>query len=145
MSSDGARRSLDSSRRLGVGVRFGRNGRQFDKDVACLPVAVAGGPVKIGGFDFGAGKSVSRADMISQLLPAFRVGRLQGDLVQPLGGGDERMADGDHFVAGAHAAGEQREVQRRRAARDRARVRRAHGRGEFPFERGDLRTLRDPP
>ena len=57
---------------------------------------------------------------------------------------DERMTDGDHLVAGPDAEGQQSEVQCGRAARHRARVRRADGRGELALEGGDLRTLGDP-
>ena len=61
-----------------------------------------------------------------------------------VGGGDERVADRDHLVAGPDAEGEQGQVQRRRAARDGAGVRRADVRGELLLEGRDLRPLRDP-
>ena len=54
------------------------------------------------------------------------------------------MADGDDFVAGADADRQQRKVQRGRAARDGAGVRRADGGGELTLEGGDLGALRDP-
>ena len=66
-------------------------------------------------------------------------------VVDGIGGGDERVADRNHFVAGADADREQRQVERGRAVGDGARVRCAHLRGELPLERGDLRTLRHPP
>jgi hypothetical protein len=59
--------------------------------------------------------------------------------------GDERVADGNHFVAGAHAKCEQREMERCRAARDRAGMGRADGGGKLALERRDLRALRHPP
>src|SRR6185436_16631056 len=61
-----------------------------------------------------------------------------------VGGGDERMADRDDLVAGLDADGEQGEMERGRAVRDRGRERRADGGGELALEGGDLRALRDP-
>lgn len=62
--------------------------------------------------------------------------------------GDERMADGHHLIARAHARaharGEQCEMQRRGAARHRARLRRTHGGGEFIFKGRSLRPHREP-
>ena len=48
------------------------------------------------------------------------------------------------FVAGADADGQQRQMQRVRAIRHRARMRRAHVLGELALECGDFRSLRQP-
>ena len=61
-----------------------------------------------------------------------------------VGGGDVRVADGDDLVAGPHAKRRQGHMQRRRAARHRAGVRRTHLVREFALEGGHLGTLRDP-
>ena len=53
-------------------------------------------------------------------------------------GRDEGERHRDHFVAGADAGGEQRQVQRARAGVDRDGLRRAAERGEVALERGDL-------
>ena len=58
--------------------------------------------------------------------------------------GDERVADGDDLVARADADGQKRQVQRRRAVRDGAGVRRADVVGELALEGGDLRSLGHP-
>ena len=61
-----------------------------------------------------------------------------------VGGGDEGMADRDHLVARPDAQGEQGQVQRRRAAGDRAGVAGADVGGELLLERGHLGPLGDP-
>ena len=59
-------------------------------------------------------------------------------------GRDVGVADGHDLVAGAHADSQQRQMQRRRAARDRAGVLGADEVRELALERGDLGALRDP-
>ena len=70
--------------------------------------------------------------------------RRRAAVADRVGGGDERVADGDDLVARPDADGQQRQVQRRRAVRDGAGVRRADELGELALERRDLRALRDP-
>jgi hypothetical protein len=58
--------------------------------------------------------------------------------------GDEGMADGDDFVAGFDADGQQCKVKRRGAVGYGAGMSGADEIGEFPLESGHLRALRDP-
>ena len=61
-----------------------------------------------------------------------------------VGRGDEGVADGDDFVPGADADGQQRQVQGRRATGHGAGVLGPDPRCELTLERGDLRPLGDP-
>ena len=70
--------------------------------------------------------------------------RRRAAVADDVGGGDEGVADRDHLVARPDAEGQQRQMQRRRAVRNGAGMRRADELRELPLEGRDLRSLRDP-
>ena len=98
------------------------------------------------------GSPGSRADGLldSQRVDVEAIGldvdehRRRAAVADGVGGGDERVADGDDLVAGADADGQQRQVQRGGAVRHGAGVRRADMRGELALEGRDLRPLGQP-
>ena len=70
--------------------------------------------------------------------------RRRAAVANRVGRRDERVADRDDLIAGADAGRQQSQVERRRAVRHRAGVRRADELGELTLERRDLGPLRDP-